>query len=151
MMIVMAGCAGLKGAAEAYFREESDLFAGYPQRFRENWRRRAEAALREACSVPEDAVSLEEGTYAALWQLGERSASGLMVKQAAIPVDQYVIEAAEVLGRDPYQLPGSGYLALREGMPRDGETVIGWLTEGKGRIVETREGIRYLTGAKGIR
>ena len=145
MQIVMAGCAGLKGAAKLSLGQEEMLEMRFPRRFREHWTAFAEAALREEPALPEDAFSLEAGTFQALWMLGESTGKGLTVSLAAIPVDQRVIEIAEALGENPYRLPGTGYIAVRSGKPGDGETVIGYLTENKARIVEEREGIRYLT------
>lgn len=87
----------------------------------------------------------EGGVFAALWRLAEAADLGMTVELPEIPICQETIEICELLDITPYQLLSGGFLYITEngrGLPGK---VIGSTNTTKDRIVQGREGTRYLT------
>lgn len=147
MIVVIKGCIGICGAEETAALHEAELTALFPRRFRERFFALAAAEREQANDLPEGAVSLKTGLYPALYALGEAEDCGLTAEAGLLPVRQEVIEVCEAFALDPCLIPGSGYVRFAaEALP--GETVIGRRTEGKARVLQTREGLRYLPKPK---
>lgn len=144
MQIVVCGNPGVLRAAEEAGKAEIALKGHFSARFLERWDTLSRE-MKQETELPEGAVSLENGLFQALWLLGTAAGSGLTVYRERIPMNQITLEICEFLNINPYLTPGRGYVALREGLPREGETPIGYLTPGKGRIVIEKEGQRFLT------
>lgn len=96
----------------------------------------------------------EGGILGALWEFGEGAGVGLDVDLRQIPIRQETVEICERYGLNPYQLMSSGSMLigttrgaalvrrLREaGIPA---VLIGQATEGRDRILRSKEEIRYL-------
>lgn len=96
----------------------------------------------------------EGGILGALWEFGEGAGVGLDVDLRQIPIRQESVEICERYGLNPYQLMSSGSMLigttrgaalvrrLREaGIPA---VLIGQATEGRERILRSKEEIRYL-------
>jgi len=87
----------------------------------------------------------EGGVFAALWRLAEAASVGMTVELPEIPIHQETIEICELLDITPYQLLSGGFLYITENGRSLPGKVIGSTNATKDRIVQTWEGIRYLT------
>lgn len=144
MDIVMTGSAGDLGAARLAERFEKKLLERLPAFLVEQAKRRPdgpEPVLSACAAVPIG----PGGVFGALWRLGEAAGTGLSVELGRIPVRQETIEVCEILDVTPYGLLSGGMLyAVENGNWLPG-TVIGRTDKGKGRVVVSAEGARYLT------
>ena len=98
----------------------------------------------------------EGGIYGALWELAEASKTGLRVELNSIPIRQETVEICEFYNIDPYKLISSGCMLIAapeeaaeeimKGLSTEGipGVIIGELTEGRDRIVELGDEIRFL-------
>ena len=173
LLVCMTGTAADRAAAKLQ-EENAALLAGhFPERFLEQVRAMKEPAGTEGFETAEPETEAEDaalpakqktaapavpigegGLWAALWKLGEAAGTGLTVEASAIPIRQEVVEICEFLGQDPYSLPSSGAVFLREpqavleareaenGQP--GFTVIGRTTKAAARVVRVGDRVRYL-------
>ncbi len=94
------------------------------------------------------------GIYAALWKLADRSDSGINAELKAIPVKQETVELCEFYDINPYRLRSDGALLIATDDP-DGlmsrlaeedipSSVIGYMTDGRDRIVTNGDEKRFL-------
>jgi len=134
MLVVMTGYAGDSGSRRLLEKREdflqTRLSAGFLKRCRE--------------ILPSEGEG--PGVFESLWRLGEQLDCGLRIRFSRIPVKQESIEICELLEENPYELPMSGRIyayAGEAGLLQEG-VVIGETTEAKARILEMKEGIRYL-------
>jgi len=134
MLIVMTGYAGDSGSRRLLEEQEEVLKGRLSVEFLAACRR----ILPEQGDTP--------GVFESLWNLGEMLDCGLRIRFSAIPVRQESIEICELLEANPYELPFSGRIYAYEGetgLLTEG-TVIGETCSAKARILEMKEGIRYL-------
>ena len=173
LLVCMTGSAGDRAAAMLQEQNAALLAEHFPERFLEQVRGMKELAEPEGLETAEPETEAEDvsqpakqktavpafligegGLWAALWKLGEAAGTGLTVEASAIPIRQEVVEICEFLGQDPYGLPSSGAVFLRDpqavleareavnGQP--GFTVIGQTTKAAARIVRVGDRVRYL-------
>ena len=159
MQICMYGYAGESGARKLARNNLEKLSSRFSQSFINEYllakrvdefsdivcMTKGETYIPDEVADSEVRVTLKDGVYKALWQLGETLASGLEVNQFDIPVLQETIEICELLDVSPYEMETDGYLYV---MP-DGETpivgkLIGKTRYDNDRVVYMREVTRYL-------
>ena len=93
------------------------------------------------------------GVFAGLWVLAELLGAGLAVEVRAIPIAQEVIEIANALDRNPYEMNAAGCFLIASEAGRDQAAVIGRLTPGPARILlqgENADDVRFLDKPRGI-
>lgn len=159
--IVVSKWIGLEGTAELARTFREKLCGRYPAYLVEE----AAAFDRYLSVAPEAATAVksgvcamhdasEGGIFAALWELAERSGTGLTVDLKKLPVRQETVEICEACEANPYELLSGGCLlmaaddgsalvtALEEsGIPA---VSVGRLTDSNDRIVRNGEETRYL-------
>lgn len=141
MLIICRGDVAAEGLSKALKTPEGRaLVMTFPSRFREG----LDAFLNKKEDGGEaGGVPLSLGLMQALWTLAEREKCGMRLFREALRPNQYVIECCERLGLDPYRLPGRGSVFLAENV-REGEQVLGITTKEKSRIIQERDGVRFL-------
>ena len=85
------------------------------------------------------------GLYGALWEAASELGCGLEIDELKIPVRQEVIEILELADESPYEVPSVGcFLVISREEVRNA-AVIGRTSEEKARVINTEDGVRYLT------
>ena len=166
--IVMTKWAGMEGTAILAAEKEAELQTRFAAEFI-----RETAALADGDSLsvaPEARIARdfgvhamhdvsEGGIYAALWELGQASKTGLCADIHAVPVRQETIEVCEFFDINPYQLMSAGSLLIgaadgsglvralgAAGIPA---VVIGRANESNDRVIVNGEDRRFLTPPAG--
>lgn len=159
--IVVAGYIGMEAAGLVALQREEELLTRYPK-----WLVDDLQAYREHVSVGDSAkIAIEHGEkgmhdvgeggiFASLWELAQRTSSGLQIDIKKIPMRQSVIEVCNFYDLNPYEVLSQGCLLI---VAKDGDTlvqsltdadipaaVIGKLTEGNDRLIQNGEEIRYM-------
>ncbi len=159
--IVIGKWIGLEGTAILARRFEEKILERYPAylvREAKNFdsliliRDEAATAVKSGVCAMHDAS--EGGIFAALWELAEGAGVGLHVDLRKLPLRQETVEVCERVGVNPYELLSGGCLVMST---EDGEglvnalhengipaVVVGKLTEGKERVLENEDEVRYL-------
>lgn len=159
--VVISKWIGLEGTAMLARTHRESLLTRYPAYLIDR-----AAAFEEYLSVQSDAQAAIQagaaalhdasygGSFAALWELAERSGTGLTVDLKKIPLRQETVEVCEYCQVNPYELLSGGSLviacedglALAEGLEAQGipATVVGKLTDSKDRIICNEDEIRYM-------
>lgn len=116
----------------------------------------AAAAVKSGVCAMHDAS--EGGIFAALWELAEGAGVGLHIDMRKLPLRQETVEVCEYCNANPYELLSGGCLLmtavdgqrLAEALTaeRIPAVVVGRIVEGKGRILQNGEEIRYLDRPK---
>jgi hydrogenase maturation factor len=155
MDIVMIGYAGQRGAADMAARCRDELLGHLPADLVDDaCGMDREYPVPEAC-VPYARVRIGAGgVEAGLWLMGEKLQSGLDIDLRKIPIRQETVEICEVLGLDPYVLPGGGAwliavpdaeaavgICRRRQIPAD---LVGRTQPGAARVLRCGEILRYL-------
>lgn len=163
--LVMTKWIGLEGTALLAVHKEKELLERYPyalikeaQEFTKylTVEDEARAAIHFGAAALHD-VS-QGGVLTALWEMAERSGTGLEVDLKQIAVRQETVEISEYAGANPYSMPSSGTLLIGTengyGLVRELEklqikaSVIGKVTDKKERIIRNGEDIRFLDRPK---
>lgn len=159
--IVVSRWIALKGTLDLYRDNEEKLCKSIP-----SFILRRVAKFGELMAGPGEAGLFSDriflagemgkgGIYGALWELGERSGTGLFADLKEIPIKQETIEIANILDLDPYMLDSKGaFLFLAESgfelvrlFKEKGinAAVIGRITDDNDRVIVNGERRRYLT------
>lgn len=163
--IVMTKWAGMAGTLQLTDRYADSL----SERFSAVFLHEIEA-MREELSIATEAADAvksgisgmhdvaEGGVFAALWELAEKSGTGLLVDLKKIPIRQETIEICNHLDRNPYELMGTGSLLITcengyhlvECLQRAGimASVIGKTTDGHDRLLVNDDEKRFLEPAR---
>lgn len=157
--LVMAGYAGLKGCEILAAAKKELLLQWFSRDYIES---RLCQSKEESVRAPEfwkhigasEWESVEEGgILAALWNITGAYQTGLQVMLREIPVKQVVIEVCERFDLNPYRLLSDGTLLVtdhggdlvkRLAQENISSAVIGKVTSGIKRLIDTGEGISYL-------
>lgn len=161
MEIVMAGGAGLAGAALLAREREEELKSRYAQPFIDRAKTAdgdlsvcaaAQAAAQAGVCAMHD-IS-EGGVFGALWELGAGAGVGMKIWLKEIPIRQETVEVSEFFQINPYKLLSTGSLLA---VAEDGEAVvsairraqgdaavIGRVTDGSDRVLLCGEERRFL-------
>ncbi|MDO5603489.1 MAG: AIR synthase-related protein, partial [Oscillospiraceae bacterium] len=163
--LVMTKWIGLEGTALLARHKEKELLKRYPyallktaQEFTKYLSVQDEArAANHFGSVVLHDVS-QGGILTALWEIAERSGTGLEVDFKQIAIRQETVEISEHIGVNPYSMPSSGALLIGTdngyGLARELEkqhikaAVIGKVTDKKERVLQNGEEIRFLDRPK---
>lgn len=163
--ILLTKWAGLAGTAILAKKEQNKLEERLPGYIVENG-----ILLEQEISVlTESRIAVEVGAsgmhdvsrggiFSALWELAEKANVGIEVDLKKIPIRQETIEICEVLGVNPYELYGAGALLivsnhgsqLLHDLEKQGisASVIGKITQDKGKVILNGEETRYLDRPK---
>ena len=119
--------------------------------------------------LPESRIAMEVGVsgmhdvsrggiFSALWELAEKGNIGIEVDLKKIPIRQETIEICEVLGVNPYELYGAGSLIIVSDKGNQllhelekhqiSATIVGKVTEEKGKVILNGEEVRFLDRPK---
>lgn len=158
--IIMVGLVAQGSAQILAAENEQALLQRYSKRYVK--RMQTVPELKPFVSDEACMVQLEnQGVFQGLWELGELAGTGMKVALKDLPVHQEVIEVANFLDINPYELPCSnGYIFLAEnGTEKVRQlcevgyqvTYIGRLTKEKARLVINGEDKRFLTPVRAAR
>lgn len=127
--------------------DSAEAFGSYPDR-EEDVKMVERMGAAAWCSMAEG------GIFGALWDFAELSGVGLRAELDKIPIRQETIEICEILGLNPYMLTSRGSLLIgtdcgfrlarelmENGIPG---AVVGYVTEGRERVILSRSGKRFL-------
>ncbi len=159
--LVISKWIGLEGTAMLAASKRSELATRYPEPFIDdatefkefiNIADEAAVAIKSGVSAVHDISG--GGVFAALWEIGERAGTGLKVNLADIPIRQETVEICEFFEINPYELLSGGSLLFAtddgERLVRDLEnigipaTIVGYLQEGKDKILVSGDETRFL-------
>ncbi len=159
--LIAVGCAGLMGTSELTSLFSDELEAFFPSSFMDRVRtlgREKYADEREAEKILSSCTAFTPvssgGFLAALWEISERSGTGLEAELERVPIRQETIEICEYFDLNPYRLlcrdvwiagAARSRCILREfealGVPC---AVFGMVTPGPARMIKGADGWRYL-------
>ncbi len=159
--LVISKWIGLEGTAMIAGQKRQELATRYPEPFIDNAQEfkgyininaEAAVAMKSGVSAVHDISS--GGVFAALWEMGERAGTGLKVNLTDIPIRQETVEICEYFEINPYELLSGGALlyATEDGdkLVKDLEnagipaTIVGYLQEGKDKILINEDESRFL-------
>ena len=159
--IVVAGYIGMEAAGLIATGKEAELSERFPKWLIEDLKQYKDhvsvaepvkMAMEHGAAYMHDIG--EGGIFASLWELGQRTGSGLTIDIHAIPMRQSVVEICNHYDLNPYEILSQGCLLI---ITKDGDTlaerlteadipaaVIGKMTDSNDRIIENGEEIRYM-------
>lgn len=163
--IVLSKWIGLEGTALLAKEYSEDILTRYPAYLV----REAESFGDMMSVVPEAATAVksgvcamhdasEGGIFGCLWELAEKTGTGLEIDLKKIPLRQETVEVCEFCNVNPYELLSGGCLAMIAG---NGEelvkalaqqnipaAVIGTVTDGNDRLIINDDEVRYMDRPK---
>lgn len=161
--LIMAGYAGLTGAARLARRCREQLEKRYAPSYLAEIGREPElkelqiydSVLAAASAGAGAFYALDDGgVNAGLWNFGEACGLGMRVRLRDIPVTQETIEVCNELDENPYTLLSLGAVLMTadngqevaDSLREKGihAVMIGYMTEGRGRIFENGDSCRYM-------
>ena len=159
--IVISGYIGMEAAGLVATAKEDELRDRFPQWLIDEVKmykshvsadRAAKAATEHEAAFMHDVG--EGGIFASLWEIGQRTGSGLTIDIKKIPMKQSVVEICNHYDLNPYEVFSQGCLLI---VTKEGEAladkliqedipaaVIGKMTDSNDRIIENGEEIRYM-------
>lgn len=162
--VVMTGWAGLSASFLMAAEREEELSKYFPISIIRNMKKMGDAldtAVESAAAAMSGARLMpalsEGGVFTALWDLSQKTGTGLSVDLRRIPILQETIEFSNYYNINPYQMSSVGSLfaifdsdrqaldyisVLKE--KKISASVIGHLTENRDKIIRNGEEIRYL-------
>lgn len=163
--LVLTKSIGLEGTGWLARKKKEELCSHYTlafveqaEQFLEQLSVLPEAECLHQCGVTVMHNVSEGGILAALWELMERSNTGMEVDLKAIPIRQETVELCEFYRLNPYQMLSNGSLLFAT---EDGDqmvrklaecgisaTVIGRVSDGKQRILRNEDEERFLDRPK---
>ena len=163
--LVMTKWIGLEGTALLVRHRETALLKRYPYalvKMAQEFTKYLSVEDEARAATHFGAVCLHDisqgGILTGLWEMAERSGTGLEVDLKQIPIRQETVEISEYTGANPYLMPSSGALLIGTengyGLVRELEkiqikaAVIGKVTDKKERILLNGEEIRFLDRPK---
>lgn len=162
--IVMTGWTGLSASFLMAAERETELSKYFPVSIIRNMKKMGDAlstAVESAAAAMSGArimIALSEGgIFTALWDLSQRTGTGLSVDLRKIPILQETIEFSNYYDINPYQMSSDGALLALFDSDRQAldyisllkeknisASLIGHLTENRDKIIRNGEEIRYL-------
>lgn len=157
--LVMAGYAGFQGTGILALEKRDTLLQWFSGDYiTSRVMEQKEEAVQDPAIWPELGASewepiAEGGILAALWNISGAYQTGIAVKLRDIPIRQVTVEICERFELNPYRLLTEGTLLaadhggdLVEALSERGifAAVIGKVTTGIKRLIDTGEGIAYL-------
>lgn len=162
--IVMTGWAGLSASFLMAKEREAELSKYFPVSVIQNMKKMGDAlsvAVETAAAAMSGAVTMlalsEGGIFTALWDLPQRTGTGLLVNLRRIPILQETIEFSNYYDINPYQMSSVGSLLAVFDSDRKAldyisllkekkvfASVIGHLTDNNDKIIRNGEETRYL-------
>lgn len=159
--VVLSKWIGLQGTAVLAERNRERLSERYPAWLAEKAAGfgaylsvlpEAEIAVRAGAGAMHDAS--EGGILAALWELAERSGTGLVIDMRKLPLRQETVEICEFCNVNPYELMSGGCLIMtadngerlaaaleQAGIPA---AAVGKVTDSKDRLLINGDEVRYM-------
>ena len=159
--IVVCGYAGLEGVLRILAEKEDELAGRFVPAFirqtkeLENQMLALEAIAAARCAGVSAMHQVGDGgIFAALWELGEASGTGMETDMLQIPIKQETIEICECYGLNPYQLTSAGCILMTSD---DGDSLVktlervgaraarlGVTSHRKARVITSQTEQRYL-------
>jgi hydrogenase maturation factor len=159
--LVISKWIGLEGTALLAKEKKEELTGKYPVPFindAADFKEYIQVADEAAVAIKSGVSAIHDlsngGVFAALWEMGERAGCGLKVNLKNIPIRQETVEICEFFEINPYQFLAGGALLFATD---DGEklvtelgnagipaTVVGFLQDGKDKIIVNEDESRFL-------
>ena len=159
--IVLSGYIGMEAAGLVALQKEEELSERFPKWLLDDVKAyKTHVSVAQAVQIATEQGEVlmhdvgEGGVFAALWELGQRTESGLTIDIKKIPMRQSVVEICNHYDLNPYELLSQGCLLI---VTKDGESlaeqlieadipaaVIGTMTDSNDRIIQNGEEIRYM-------
>ncbi len=168
-ILIMAGYSGTDGIIKAMKSRRDELEGHFSEAFLRTVKEAGKEDLSADIKGIFDKMGLadiyevgEEGIFAALWEFGMSQGSGMTADIRKIPVRQEVIEIANFLDINPYEVSGKGSVLAavneEEALGAAGEFAekgirccqIGRLNSGNQRLLINKGAKRFLTPASRI-
>lgn len=163
--LVMTKWIGLEGTAQLARHREEELLKRYPYaliKVSQEFTKYLSVEDEARAATHFGAVALHDvsqgGILTSLWEMAERSGTGLEVDLKKIAVRQETVEISEYVGANPYSMPSAGTLLIGTdngyGLARELEkqqikaAVIGKVTDKKERVIRNGEDVRFLDRPK---
>ena len=159
--LVISKWIGLEGTALLAKEKKEELTSKYPVPFindAADFMEYLDVADEAAVAIKSGVSAIHDlsngGVFACLWEMGERAGCGLKVNLKSIPIRQETVEICEFFEINPYQLLSGGAILFATD---DGEklvnelgnagvpaTIVGFLQEGKDKIITNEDESRFL-------